>query len=453
MLELKRRAAEQLLRSGRVDEGLDAIRTVLEEVGMALPKSPAGAVLTWFLRRTQTRFRGLDFHARRAEEIPELTLRKIDVCWSLGMGLSMVDVVRGATFQSRHLLLALSAGEPTRVARALAVEAGYLATFGLPTEKRVTRLLERARRMADEIGDPWLHGLVAICGGLSRFLVGQWREARALSAQAEQRYADMGSAVIWEAATARLTLVWNHFFLGELGELAKRVPVLLREAKVRGDLYAATSLQVGLANVLYLAKGDTRQARAVVRDAMGAWSARSFQFQHYWALLSETFIDLYDGTPEDAWRRLEDAWPHLSNTKLLMIQNVRVEVLALKGRVAMATGRRAQVQEVIDCLEAEKVGWARAFAAGFRSQLPGAQAEHHRESVARLEAAELALFAKVARYRRAKADPSLAAEGEEALAWMRAQGIAGSRAHGADAAAAVGRGQAGGVAGPRPRSG
>jgi hypothetical protein len=277
--------------------------------------------------------------------------------------------------------------------------------------------------MADEIGDPWLHGLVAICGGLARFMVGQWREARALSSQAEQRYADMGSAVIWEAATARLTLVWNHFFLGEMAELSRRVPVLLREAKVRGDLYAATSLQAGLANVMHLVHGDSRQARAVVREAMGFWSARSFQFQHYWALLSETFIDLYDGTPEDAWRRLEDGWPQLAGSRLLMVQNVRIEALALKGRVSIATGRRAAAQDVIDRLESERVGWARAFAASLRTQLPGAQAQQQRDAVSKLEGADLALFAKVARYRRAQSDPSLVAEGEEALAWMRTQGI------------------------------
>ena len=39
----------------------------------------------------------------------------------------MVDPVRGSEHQTRMLLLALAAGEPYRIALALALEAGYLA--------------------------------------------------------------------------------------------------------------------------------------------------------------------------------------------------------------------------------------------------------------------------------------------------------------------------------------
>ena len=39
-------------------------------------------------------------------------------------GLALVDSIRAADFNTRHLLLALEAGEPYRIARALALEAG-----------------------------------------------------------------------------------------------------------------------------------------------------------------------------------------------------------------------------------------------------------------------------------------------------------------------------------------
>ena len=44
-LELQRRAADQLLRTGRIEEGLPLLRAVLEKVGLRYPETSLGSIL------------------------------------------------------------------------------------------------------------------------------------------------------------------------------------------------------------------------------------------------------------------------------------------------------------------------------------------------------------------------------------------------------------------------
>ena len=66
----------------------------------------------------------------------------------------MVDTVRGADFQARGLLLALRAGEPVRVGRALALEGVHLGEPGRAGQTRARAMAQRVRRLAASEGDP-----------------------------------------------------------------------------------------------------------------------------------------------------------------------------------------------------------------------------------------------------------------------------------------------------------
>ena len=427
-LEFRRRAAEQLLRAGHIDEGLVTIRAVLKEVGMTLAPTPWHALMALAFRRLHVMLRGLAFARRSEASVRPEDLARIDVCWSVSVGLGMVDTIRGASFQTRQLLLALEAGEPFRVSRALAAEAAFVATQGARAGPRSRALIDRARALAVERGEASLLGLVDFCDGLTRFLVGQWGAAQALSSQAEQQFASIGSPVSWEAASARLFSVWSLFYLGEIAELSRRIPALLQEAESRGDLYAVTSLKSGLANVSLLAAGDPTGARSAVREVMSRWSATSFHFQHYWALLSEGLIDLYEDKAADGWARTEAAWPTLKQSQLLRIQNVRIEATYLRARLALATGRRSEAAKAGRQLERERIGWATGFALLIQAALspsPFGAGASLSDALAQFDADDMRLFAAATRLRLASTQgpPLQSANERAAQTWMTAQGI------------------------------
>jgi hypothetical protein len=119
-LALQQRAGYQLLISGHVDEGLAIRNSVLRAMGTQLPRSPRQALRRLWIRRAILGVRGLGFRERVAGQIPPEALERVDIARGIAVGLSVVDWIRGASFQPRSLLLALGAGEPLRVALALA---------------------------------------------------------------------------------------------------------------------------------------------------------------------------------------------------------------------------------------------------------------------------------------------------------------------------------------------
>ena len=121
-VELQRRAAEQFLIGGHIDRGLDLIRSMLASMGVRVPRSPRGALLWLLWRRARLRWRGLRFVPAAVDDIDAETLLRVDTCWSAATGLALVDMISASEFSARHLLMALDAGEPYRIARAMAIE-------------------------------------------------------------------------------------------------------------------------------------------------------------------------------------------------------------------------------------------------------------------------------------------------------------------------------------------
>ena len=144
-VELQRRAAEQFLIGGHIDRGLDLIRSVLASVGIRPARSPRAALVSLLWRRVRLRWRGLRFVSRRVDDIDADALLRVDTCWSAVTGLAMVDVIGASDFSARHLLMALDAGEPSRIARAMAIES--VARGAYPTGRTLSeRLLQQSRR-------------------------------------------------------------------------------------------------------------------------------------------------------------------------------------------------------------------------------------------------------------------------------------------------------------------
>ena len=366
-LELRRCAAEQLLRYGHFDEGLATVRDVLAAVGLELAPSRRRALIRLVWRRIKLRLRGFRFTRRDETQVATDTLRRIDICWSVASGLSLIDPVQAQTFQAEHLLLALKAGEPYRVARGVALEIAFVGTKGVPQRARTDRLIALATQLAAETRRPHNLGVARAAAGIAALLQGRWRDARDLCTEAELIFRDQCRGVAWELASARFFRLNAQFFLGELAQLSRELRPLLAEAEQRGDFLAATGLRNSRVNVVWLCRDDPDEARRQAQQGLVKWSHSGFQLQHFYDIISNGYIDLYEGNGRIGWDRLRERWQSMRLSLVFRIQTARVQARHLRARLALAIEsppaallRRALADA--RSMHREGAAWSRALA-------------------------------------------------------------------------------------------
>ncbi|HEX8952590.1 MAG TPA: hypothetical protein VF945_12130, partial [Polyangia bacterium] len=133
-------------------------------------------------------------------------------------------------------------------------------------------------------------------------------------------------------------------------------------------------------------------------------SQRGFHRQHWSAIFAGANFDLYEGNGERAWSALHDCWRRLQRSLLLRSQPVRVAALFVRGRAAVATGRRHHARRCAGRLAREGVGWATGLSALLDASIDPSPAAF--EAAARLlAAADLSMHAAVARRCAGRDDP------------------------------------------------
>jgi tetratricopeptide (TPR) repeat protein len=440
-LDLRRRAAELFLRAGHVDEGTAALREVLAGVGLSLPASSARSAASLAYRRAWLSVRGIGFTERTTGHAAT-ELARVDACWSAGNGLHDVHPVRSADFRARCLLHALAAGEPVRVARALAQEVILAAREGgAGGSSRVAELVARAREVAERTGDANAIAWAA--------------HARATAAFHEQRFAD--AAPLAELAIALFraagpdaargvgsligwTLLPALWLLGRVEALSRALPAYLKEAEDLGALHEVTSLRTLTLPRLRLAEDRPYDARRESVEAIARWSSREgVTAPHYGDLHARVHAALYVGDGALAREELERTIKDLDRSFVPRVEVLRVDLTYLRGTVAVAAAspgpegvRMLRVAErAARALSRERRPYAHAFSAALGASIARERGELERAG-ALFEQAErgfdaLAMGLHASAVRNRRGELLRGEEGHELVdaadAFLREQGV------------------------------
>ena len=442
MLDLRRKAAEQLLKAGHVDEGVATLRDVLDQVGVSYPTTPRRALLSFLATRLRLRLRGLKFKERDASQLSPEHLRQIDACWGAAGGFAVVDPVLGGALQGRHLQLALDAGEPYRVSRALALEAGYLYALAPSRRDYGAEVLAQAHAMATRLGHPHALAMATGAAGIAAQHTGRWRESLGLMDAAGAIFRDGCPGTPWERAMCELFAAIDLFYLGDLRELGVRGLRAVLEADERGDLFQADTVRVQGLAIAELGGDAPDEVDASLVAAIARWPKGGYIRDCAGPLqLARVRLYLEDGARART-ASIEQS-RRAAAAGMLQNQHQRLESWHVRGCAALAAALdeaspRALLGEANNAaskVEREHMTWSAPLALLLRAGVDAVRGQREpavaklTDAIALFDANEMRLYAAAARRRRGHLVGGDDGEAQvaEAEGWMRGHGVVNPR--------------------------
>lgn len=338
-IEMRRLAAEQLMRGGYLDEGIGIFSELLRSAGIHVPHTRLESLVRMLAIRAYIRFRGLSWKERTEAQIPAATLKKMDLLWSGAMALLPTDTFFGSYLQALHMLEALRAGEPFRLALSFGFAAIYESMGGTREYDHGRKLTSLTVQLAERINDPYLTAMTELSWVGLDFLSGriedgmQHCQAAAMSLEKAR-----GRATAWELGTFNMALIWFLGWGGRIRELSEKVPMILEDGRGRGDVYAEVSVRCsGTAHLVELAADNPDRAIAEMARALKQWRKTFFDLPHFNSALACMECHLYAGRTKEARQSLLNDWPAIRRSLFTRKSQLQRTVLYYgRGRTALA---------------------------------------------------------------------------------------------------------------------
>jgi serine/threonine protein kinase/tetratricopeptide (TPR) repeat protein len=336
--ELQRLAAEQLMRSGYVDEAMRLFTDLLHKVRVHVPRTPAEATRLMALARIRTRMlllKGLPVPLDTAVDRPRLF--QLDVLRTGALILNTAEPVLATYLQVCYVHKALVVREPSHLAIALALESTIRKSTGTGTLRACQLLEDTAEQIAARATHPNVQGVIQLCRVYSNFLLARIPEGTRESQSTIDFLRTKCSGVAWELTTTYTLLFWFECWAGNVRQVRDLLPQLLKEGAARGDVNVEASLRlISSVHYVYLSQNEPERFLAECTQALARWSSTGFYLQHYGALYTQAETHLYLGEYRKAREILLSSWQAMRRSFILRWEILQVMIFFLRARVTLA---------------------------------------------------------------------------------------------------------------------
>jgi len=410
---LRRRAAEGLIAIGHSTEGMALFHELFRELGLKLPSSPGAALRHLLWAQLRLRLRGLDYVPREAGECSLEDRERLSLYYTAHWGVTIAEPLTGAGLDTDYLLYALRAGVSEHVAFGMAYTAFNVSLVEPAAERRVTRMLETALRIAGEHPDPRVRCEAEYKSGLVCMNRSSWKRAQMHLTRALEIVRGNVRDAQWLLDNIHGALVGAEFYLGDWRGVVTAAPNLIEQAYSRDRIYVAVMLTGGGSTVAWLSGDDVTGCQRAVEYAKAQWHpSNDVQLPDLALAIGVTALHVYRGEPQQALAEMETTWTWLTRSPAGRSHMTRFMALFPRGQAAVAvlrqTGDRAARSIVRD--SAKRLAQLRvhgaipmknALDAGLALHAGNTDlaAQHLRAAVAGFDETDMAMYAAATRRR------------------------------------------------------
>jgi eukaryotic-like serine/threonine-protein kinase len=333
-VELRRRAAEELLATGHAHEGSQLLSEVCRASNVALPTSASHALASLAWTTARLRVRGL--RSSESGVVSRERLLRLELAYTVVTGFLGYLPIQSASVAARYLSMALEYGEPRHLTWAL----GYNATIHTlmdPKGRWPAELLARMDEVAASATALDLTGFACAMHAVEAYHQQRFPRARELSQQAITAL-QAGASSSFQLDQARLYDHIAAYGCGDYGYLARVVPERIEDAYRRDRIWIGSMLCGPFGAVAFLTPDRPQLMRAHIDRARRQLATLSTpSWPDLVMLTGEVLCDLYCDQPERGYALLETRQVAFRRTMLVRRDDVgRSMVLFLRAQCALA---------------------------------------------------------------------------------------------------------------------
>jgi len=310
-------AAQQLIQSAQIRDGMRAASSALLELGLSMPTTTSRALARILWDRARVGLRGLAVEVRGAADVAPRARLELDALSELGFPVTWVELVSGSALNTQHLRLALRHGEPAHAVRALAQEAAFRAMQRAEPSASYQVLFERSREMLVGRDEPALSAHLAFMEANAAAFRWDPAFARERLETAQDLVQRRCPGEPWLLTNIRMNLGAMLLQQGAHAQLARQSEQWLAEAHERNDRFASAALSgLGQGLIRHLMRDRPDQADEELRAALSPWPEEPFSLARWGELIAHGYVSLYRGGPvlarwlEQHRERLDAAFLH-----------------------------------------------------------------------------------------------------------------------------------------------